>query len=89
MALVTVRFYSILRRVFGVDTLRLEAADVEELIAYLEREFGPLLKRELRINARMRDQCLFLLNGINVRNLKDKVLRDGDILHVFIAAAGG
>jgi len=89
VALITVRFYTMLREKFGVDSLGLEAADVEEVIAYLEREFGPILRREFNVNGGMQDQCLFLLNGINVRNLRQNILKDGDIFHVFLPVAGG
>ncbi len=94
MALIKVRFYSLLSRSLGADTVTLQADDVEEALLQLEQTFGSRIRRELegegiRLDGEIRDYGLILLNGTNVRNLKSTDLRDGDTLHVFPRAIGG
>ncbi|MDY6796370.1 MAG: MoaD/ThiS family protein [Actinomycetota bacterium] len=89
MALINVRFYTILRRKLGVDSLFLEATDIEEAIAFLEERIGSRFRQELHTSGKMQENCIFLLNGINLRNLKRFVLEEGDVLHVFLPTAGG
>jgi len=40
MALVTVRFYALLRLRLSADSLHVEATDVKEVIEHLEQKFG-------------------------------------------------
>ena len=94
MALLKVRFYSLLSRGLGADTITLRADDVQEALLKIEEAFGSRVRRELedegiRLDGEMRDYGLILLNGTNIRNLKSTDLRDGDTLHVFPRAIGG
>jgi len=94
MALIKVRFYSMLSRGLGADTVTLQAADVQEALLQIEKTFGSRIRRELesegvRLYGEIRDYCLILLNGTNIRNLNSTDLRDGDTLHVFPRAIGG
>lgn len=94
MALIKVRFYSLLSRGLGADTVTLQADDVGEALLQLEKTFGSRIRSELegegiRLDGEIRDYGLILLNGTNVRNLKSTDLRDGDTLHVFPRAIGG
>ncbi|MBT9159478.1 MAG: MoaD/ThiS family protein [Dehalococcoidia bacterium] len=89
MALVTVRFYALLRLRLSTDPLHVEATDVMEVIEHLEQKFGHQFRQEFGANEKMRESCLFLLNGLNLRNLKQTRLKEGDILHVFLPTAGG
>jgi len=89
VALINVRLYTILRRKLGVDSLFIEATDVEEAIAYLDERFGSRLRQEFHTDGKMQDNCIFLLNGINLRNLERSILEEGDVLHVFLPTAGG
>ena len=89
MALINVRFYTILRRKLGVDSLFLEAADIEEAIAYLDESFSSRFQQEFHTDGKIQENCIFLLNGINLRNLERSILEEGDVIHVFLPTAGG
>jgi molybdopterin converting factor small subunit len=89
MALITIRFYTLLQRSLGADSLQRDAENLEEVIEYLEQRFGSSLNKKLNLSGGMQRNCLFLLNGINIRNLKHTRLSEGDILHVFLPVAGG
>ena len=89
MALITIRFYTLLQRSLGTDSLQQDAENREEVIEYLEQRFGSALNQKLNLSGGMQGNCRFLLNGINIRNLKHNRLGEGDILHVFLPVAGG
>jgi len=94
MASITVRFYSLWRLYLGIDRLCLEVDSLEEALAQLEERFGSRLREQLQVRGiqvagKMGDYSLVLLSGINLRNLKQTRLREGDILHIFPPAAGG
>ncbi|HAZ31318.1 MAG TPA: hypothetical protein DCY61_01250 [Dehalococcoidia bacterium] len=89
MALVTVRFYALLRLRLSADSLHVEATDVKEVIEHLEQKFGHRFRQEFGVDERISEHCLFLLNGLNLRNLKQTRLKEGDVLHVFLPTAGG
>lgn len=94
MALLKVRFYGLLSRGLGADTITLRADDVQEALLKIEEAFGSRVRRGLedegiRLDGEMSDYGLILLNGTNIRNLKSTDLRDGDTLHVFPRAIGG
>ena len=94
MALITVRFYSLWRLHFGVDSITLQADNIDEAMAQLEEKFGSRLREKLEVDGihldgKIQDYSLILLNGITLRNLKSTDLREGDVLHVFPPAIGG
>ncbi|MCL0060656.1 MoaD/ThiS family protein [Dehalococcoidia bacterium] len=89
MALVTVRFDALLRLRLSTDSLHVEATDVKEVIEHLEQEFGHRFQQEFAVDEKISEHCLFLLNGLNLRNLKQTGLKEGDVLHVFLPTAGG
>lgn len=94
MALIKVRFYSLLSRSLGADTITLHADDVQKALLQIEKTCGSSIRRELesegiRLDGELRDYGLILLNGTNIRNLKSTHLQDGDTLHIFPRAIGG
>ncbi len=96
MARIAVRLYSLFRQLTETDYIHLEANDLGEALKQLELRFGPQIqdrftKFGIRQNARIREYCIFLLNGRSVNKQEfDRVeLAEGDILHVFPLAAGG
>jgi len=94
MASITIRFYSLWRLYLGKDCVSLDADNVEEALAQLEERFGSQLREQLqargiKVDGKMQDYSLVLLNGINLRNVKESKLREGDILHVLPPGAGG
>lgn len=94
MALITVRFYSLWRSYIGAASTTLQADHIQEALTQLEDEFGPILRERLgtagiRLNGKIQDYSLVLLNGIALRNLKSNHLKEGDVLHIFPPAVGG
>ncbi len=94
MALITVRFYSLWRLYFGVDSITLQADNMDEALAQLEEKFGSCLREKLEadgihLDGKIQDYSLILLNGITLRNLKSTDLKEGDVLHIFHPAIGG
>lgn len=94
MALITVRFYSLWRSYIGTASTTLQADHIQEALTQLEDEFGPILRERLgtagiRLNGKIQDYSLVLLNGIALRNLKSNHLKEGDVLHIFPPAVGG
>ena len=94
MAVITVRFYSLWRQYLGVNSVSLEADNIEDALAKIEDEFGARLREQLKIdgmqaNGKLQDYSLILLNGISLRNLRQKDLKDGDVLQIFPPASGG
>ena len=94
MALITVRFYSLWRSYIGTASTTLQADHIQEALTQLEEEFGSLLRERLgtagiRLNGKIQDYSLILLNGIALRNLKSNNLKEGDVLHIFPPAIGG
>jgi len=94
MASITVRFYSLWRLYLGADSVSLQADDLEEALAQVEEEFGSRLRERLeahgiQMDGRIQDNSTVLLNGVILRNVTQRRLRDGDILHIFPPGAGG
>ena len=94
MALITVRFYSLWRSYLGTDSSALQADDIQDALSQLETEFGPRLRGKLRtagvrLDGKIQDYSLILLNGISLRNIKSTALKQGDVLHIFPPAIGG
>jgi len=94
MASITVRFYSLWRSYLGTDSTTLQANDVQDALAQLEKKFGSQLRERLEtagvhLDGKMQDYSLILLNGISLRNLKSTALKEGDVLHIFPPAIGG
>jgi len=94
MASITVRFYSLWRSYIGTASTTLQADHIQEALTQLEDEFGPILRERLgtagiRLNGKIQDYSLVLLNGIALRNLKSNHLKEGDVLHIFPPAVGG
>ena len=94
MSLITVRFYSLWRSYIGTASTTLQADHIQEALTQLEEKFSPLLREKLgnagiRLNGKIQDYSLILLNGIALRNLKSNNLKKGDVLHIFPPAIGG
>ncbi len=94
MALITVRFYGLWRSYLGIDSATLQADHINGALTQLEEKFGNRLREKLeragvRLEGKMQDYSLILLNGIALRNLSSTDLKQGDVLHVFPPAIGG
>jgi len=94
MASITVKFYSLWRQYLGVDSVTLQADNLDEALAQVEERFGPRLREQLRadgvqVDGKIQDYSLILLNGTSLRNLKQTSLKEGDTLQIFPPAMGG
>ena len=94
MASITVKFYSLWRQYLGVDSVTLQADNLDEALAEVEERFGPHLREQLRadgvqVDGKIQDYSLILLNGTSLRNLKQTSLKEGDTLQIFPPAMGG
>jgi len=98
MAKITVRFCTLLRQMVETDCVYLEADDLEEAVKQLESELGSRLQQQVvalgigqTSRLRLRDYCVLLLNGRSVDRQKLNRIKvtPGDIMHVFLSAAGG
>lgn len=94
MAAITVKFYSLWRRLLGEESLSLEADNVEDALAQIEEKFGQkfqeqLHKRGMPMEGKLRDYSIVLVNGASCRDFKQTKLKDGDTLHLLPPVAGG
>jgi molybdopterin converting factor small subunit len=94
MASITVRFYSLWRQYLGIDSINIQADNLDEALAQVEEKFGSRLREQLQTdgvqaNGKIQDYSLVLLNGTSLRNLKHASLKEKDALQIFPPAAGG
>ncbi len=94
MAPITVKFYGLWQLQLGFNSIDLEAHDVDEALCILDTRFSQHLevsrtRMGLKMEGYLRDNSVVLLNGIGLRNLKDTVLKKGDILSIFPPIGGG
>lgn len=94
MMFITVRFYGLWNLYLGLDRLSLRADSLDDILTQVEERFGSQLRKKLqtrgiKMDGKIQDNSIVLLNGINLRNLKQAKLREGDILHIFPPATGG
>lgn len=89
---VTVRIPTALRRVTqGQGEVQVEASTIGELIEKLEQEFPGIKERLVDENGEIRKFVNFFVNDEDIRFLqgKDTPLKDGDIVAIIPAIAGG
>lgn len=94
MAKVTVKFYSLWQEYAGTASADMEANDLADLLAQVEQRFGARIRQRLQaegvdLGKRIEDFSLVLLNGTNIKQLKEASLKDGDMLHIMPPLAGG
>ena len=89
---VTVRIPTALRRVTqGQGEVQVEAKTIGELIDVLEKEFPGIKERLVEESGEIRKFVNFFVNDEDIRFLKGKntELKDGDIVAIIPAIAGG
>ncbi len=89
---VTVRIPTALRRVTqGQGEVQVEAKTIAELIEKLEQEFPGIKERLVDENGEIRKFVNFFVNDEDIRFLKgkDTELKDGDVVAIIPAIAGG
>ena len=92
MAKVTVRIPTALRRITqGQGEVQIEANSIAELIENLEKEFPGIKERLVEENGEIRKFVNFFVNDEDIRFLqgKDTPLKDGDVVAIIPAIAGG
>jgi len=92
MAKVTVRIPTALRRVTqGQGEVQIEATTIADLIENLEKEFPGIKERLVDENGEIRKFVNFFVNDEDIRFLqgKDTQLKDGDVVAIIPAIAGG
>ncbi len=88
------KFYSLWQVYAGTASVDMEAEDLADLLAQVEQKFGARVRERLQaggveLNKRIADFSLVLLNGTNIKQLKEASLKDGDVLHIMPPVAGG
>ncbi|NPA12809.1 MAG: MoaD/ThiS family protein [Aquificae bacterium] len=89
---ITVRIPTALRRITqGQGEVQVEASNIAELIDALEREFPGIKERLVEENGEIRKFVNLFVNDEDIRFLqgKDTPLKDGDVVAIIPAIAGG
>ena len=94
MPLITVQFYTLWRQYLGVEKVSIEAESLEDALNQVDAQYGSVLKEKLqargaKVEGRIQDFSLVLLNNTSLRNLKENTLREGDALRIFPPVMGG
>lgn len=89
---VTVRMFTSLRALTGIRETQIEAANVQEIIDILVRQFGEKFsKMVLEPNGSLKSYFHVLVNGRHIRLQQGLAtsLSDGDIVAIFPPIGGG
>mgnify|MGYP001770692798 FL=1 len=89
---ITVRIPTALRRITqGQGEVTVEASNIAQLIDALEKEFPGIKERLVDENGEIRKFVNFFVNDEDIRFLqgKDTPLKDGDVVAIIPAIAGG
>ncbi|MBM3167060.1 MAG: MoaD/ThiS family protein [Chloroflexi bacterium] len=94
MPLITVQFYTLWRQYLGVDQVSIEAESLEDALNQIDQRYGAVLKEKLqargvKVDGKIQDFSMVLLNNTSVRNLRESVLKEGDALRFFPPVMGG
>lgn len=93
MANITVKFYSLWSLYLEKNSIALEADTLDDVMEKLDTLFAEQLREKLRKNnlpfTNFKDSSTVLVNGVSLRNFKNKRLKDGDLLQIFPPVAGG
>ncbi len=89
-----VQFHGIWGLYLGAEKKPLDGGSLDDALAQLEDEFGPLLRQKLkkqgvRLDGDINKHSFITVNDKGIRQLMDLHLRDNDVLHVFPAITGG
>jgi molybdopterin converting factor small subunit len=94
VAKITINFIGAWRLVLGVRSVTVEVTTIDEAKAYIEAEYGPVYQGKFRSRGVNKKQSIWessniLLNGRNIKQLDQPVLKDGDTLDLLLIVAGG
>ena len=94
MAKVTIIFMGPWRLFLEERSITIDINSIDEVRDYIEDKYGPVYNEKLKARGINRMQSIWdnsniLLNGRNVKQSNDTVLKDGDTLHLISIVAGG
>ena len=93
MAKIIVKFYSLWNLYLNKKEVPLEVDNLDEAMEKLEILFGDQLRKQLKSKKlqfeNFKNSSTVLVNGVSLRNIKNRNLKDGDVLHIFPPIAGG
>lgn len=94
MALITVEFHGIWRLFLGTAKCNLDADDIDEALEKIMEKYWPGVEKKLRERGTKLDgdflkYSYVVLNKTNIKQLQDRKLKAGDVLHLHLAVPGG
>ncbi len=94
MAKIHINFIGAWRLVLGVRAVTADVNTIDEAQAYIETQYGPVYQEKLKSRGSkgmpsIWESSNILLNGRNIKQLDDLVLKDGDNLDLLLVVAGG
>ena len=94
MAKIHINFIGAWRLVLGVRAITANVGSIDEASADVETQYGPVYQEKLKSRGSkgmtsIWDSSNILLNGRNIKQLAEQVLKDGDSLDLLLVVAGG
>ena len=94
MAKININFIGPWRLFLGVRAVETEVNSIDEARQYIETQYGPVYQEKLKsrgskMQPSIWDSSNILLNGRNIKQLDEPVLKDGDSLDLLLIVAGG
>jgi molybdopterin converting factor small subunit len=94
LAKIHINFIGPLRVFLGAQTVTVDIHSIDEARDYVESHYGLLYEKKLKsmgVNKKQSiwDNSVFLLNGKNIGQVDEIVLKDGDKLDLMLLVAGG
>jgi molybdopterin converting factor small subunit len=94
MAKININFIGAWRLVLGARSATAEVGTIDEAKTYIETQYGPVYREKFRSRNVNKKQSIWessniLLNGRNIKQLDQPVLKDGDTLDLLLIVAGG
>jgi len=94
MALITVEFHGIWRLFIGASKCSLEAVDIEDALKQIMERYWPGIEEKInqrgtKLEGDFLKYSYVLLNKADIKKLKDRRLKEGDTLHLYLSVPGG
>jgi len=91
---VNINFIGPWRVFLGTRTVCADIGSIEEARDYVETNYNPLLEKKIKATGIGKKQSIWensniLLNGTNIKTLKEVTFKDGDRLDLLPKVAGG
>jgi molybdopterin converting factor small subunit len=94
LARININFVGPWRILLGTSSIMVDVTSIDEARDYIEKNFGPILQEKLKARGINRmesiwDNSNILLNGKNIRQFDNLVLKDGGKIDLLPKVAGG